>query len=244
MRREYSGDHNDGDRAAMMRILNRSAMIRQRIERRNGDEYSRTALQGPPWRARRAFDGPRAHGFTLAETAMAVLLVSLLVVGSLQSLSASFRTHKFSQSRIRASLLAEQLLIEISSLSWSDPQAPATAGTIGRDTGDTEKVIHRDQLDDMDDFDDWIEQPPATRSGTLFTGTNALQRQVFVENISATDPTATVADDTDTGIRRVTVTIVEEGTELARVSALLTRTDLTMRSGVYEQRVVPNSGGT
>ncbi len=173
---------------------------------------------------------------------MAVLLVSLLVVGSLQSLSASFRTHKFNQSRIRASFLAEQLLVEISSLSWSDPQAPATADTIGRDTGDPSTVTRRDQLDDMDDFDDWSELPPATGTGSALPGITGLRRQVSVENISTADPTATVADNTDTGIRRVTVMVDDNGTELGRVSALLTRVDSTMRSGIYEQRAIPNAG--
>ena len=94
----------------------------------------------------------RPAAFTIAETALATLIVGLLVVGSLKSLSASFQTHKFSENRVRALFLAEQLLIELSCLSWFDPNTPASAGTIGKDTGDTATVIRRDQLDDMDDF--------------------------------------------------------------------------------------------
>lgn len=243
MQRTYSVGNYDGDRAAMKRSPCKSASFRPLRGDQSGEWHRRPAFPGRPHSACTALEGRPARGFTLAETAMAVLLVSLLVVGSLQSLSASFQTHKFNQSRIRASFLAEQLLVEISSLSWSDPQAPATAGTIGRDTGDPSTVTRRDQLDDMDDFDDWSELPPATRTGSALAGITGLRRQVSVENISTADPTATVADNADTGIRRVTVMVDDNGTELGRVSALLTRVDSAMRSGIYEQRAIPNAGG-
>lgn len=183
--------------------------------------------------------GKPRTAFTLAETALATLLVGMLVVGSSQSLTASFRTHKFAQSRVRATFLAEQLLIEVSALSWSDPNKPASAGTIGRDTGDPTTVVRRNQLDDMDDFDNWTEQPVA-RDGSSMIGVSSLQRKIAVENISAADPTVVVADNVDTGIRRITATVEQSGEELARVSGLFTRAENQLRSSSYEQRVVPN----
>lgn len=182
------------------------------------------------------------NAFTLVESAMATLLVGLLVVGSLKSLTASFQTHHFSQSRVRAAFLAEQLLIEISCLRWFDSNAPSTARTIGRDAGDPATVTRRDQLDDMDDFDDWVEQPPSDRSGTELTGTTPLRRRITVENISGTDSTVVVADDADSGIRRITVTVDENGLELARISVLLTRAEISLRSGMSDEPAVPNAG--
>ena len=178
--------------------------------------------------------------FTIAETALATLVVGLLVVGSLKSLSASFQTHKFSENRVRALFLAEQLLIELSSLSWFDPNKPSSATTIGKDTGDTATVTRRDQLDDMDDFHNWSEQPKS-RSGIALTGASALTRTVTVENISATDPTVAVAGNINTGIRRITIIVRENGTELARLSTLLTNADNGLRAGVFEQASVPNA---
>ena len=187
---------------------------------------------------------PILHGhrsaFTIAETALATLIVGLLVVGSLKSLSASFQTHKFSENRVRALFLAEQLLIELSSLSWFDPNKPNSASTIGKDTGDTATVTRRDQLDDMDDFHNWSEQPKS-RSGVALTGTSTLTRTVTVENISASDPTVAVAGNVNTGIRRMTVIVTENGTELARLSTLLTSADNATRAGVFEQPSVPNA---
>jgi type II secretory pathway pseudopilin PulG len=185
---------------------------------------------------------PNVHrrAFTIAETALATLIVGLLVVGSLKSLSASFQTHKFSENRVRALLLAEQLLIELSSLSWFDPNKPSSATTIGKDTGDTTTVTRRDQLDDMDDYHNWSEQP-RSRSGVALTGTSTMTRTVTVENISATDPTVEVAGNVNTGIRRLTVIVTENGTELARLSTLLTSAENGLRAGVFEQPSVPNA---
>lgn len=179
-------------------------------------------------------------GFTIVETALATLIVGLLVVGSLKSLSASFQTHRFSENRVRAVFLAEQLVIELSCLSWFDPNAPASAGTIGIDTGDTTTVTQRDQLDDMDDFHNWSEQPK-TRSGVALAGASTLTRTVTVENISASDSTTVVAANINTGIRRITVVVVENGTELARLSTLLTSAENALRAGVFEQPAVPHA---
>jgi hypothetical protein len=73
------------------------------------------------------------------------------------------------------------------------------------------------------------------------TGTSSLTRTVTVENISASDPTVAVADNVNTGIRRMTVIVTENGTELARLSTLLTSADNGLRAGVFEQPSVPNA---
>ena len=200
----------------------------------------RQHFTGSPGHRRQSTQRAHRAAFTIAETALATLIVGLMVVGSLKSLSASFQTHKFSENRVRALFLAEQLLIELSCLSWFDPNTPASAGTIGKDTGDTATVIRRDQLDDMDDFHNWTEQPKS-RSGVALTGVSTLIRTVTVENISATDPTVAVAGNVNTGIRRMTVIVTENGTELARLSTLLTSSDNTLRAGVFEQPSVPNA---
>ncbi len=201
---------------------------------------NRRRFMSPPGHRHQSIRHVQRSAFTIAETALATLIVGLLVVGSLKSLSASFQTHKFSENRVRALFLAEQLLIELSSLSWFDPDKPTSSGTIGKDTGDTVTVTRRDQLDDMDDFHNWSEQPKS-RSGVALTGTTTLTRTVTVENISATDPTVAVAGNVNTGIRRITVIVTENSTELARLSTLLTSADNVLRAGVFEQPSVPNA---
>jgi hypothetical protein len=70
---------------------------------------------------------------------------------------------------------------------------------------------------------------------------STLTRTVTVENISLSDPTVTVAANVNTGIRRLTVVVTENGTELARLSTLLTNSDNSLRAGISEQPVVPSA---
>ena len=183
----------------------------------------------------------RCRGITLVETAVSVLIVSMLVLASMQSLTSSFKSSQFSQNRSKGMFLAEQLLVELSLLPWRDPQNPATADTVGRDTGDPSNVTRRDQLDDVDDFDNWLESPVATRAGTSLSGVPAAwRRSVLVDNVSPTNPSSTVADNAGQGVRRLTVVVDDGLTELARLSVLVSSADAALRSASDQQRSLPN----
>lgn len=177
------------------------------------------------------------RGITLAETALATLLVGILVVAALQSMGASLQTHEFAQSRVQAILLAEQLLAELSVLPWCEEGQ--TTPTIGRESGETTGITRRNQLDDMDDFDGWTETP-ARRDGTVLAGTTGLTRSVTIINISSTDFTTVVADNADSGLRLMTVVVSDNSGELARISSLLSRAELSLRAIPLERRSVPN----
>lgn len=185
----------------------------------------------------RTIGGLRRCGITLAETALATFLVGILVCAALQSMGSSLQTHAFAKSRVKAVLLAEQLLAELSVFPWCEDGQ--TSPVIGRESGETTGIVRRNQLDDMDDFDGWSESP-SKRDGTILTGTSGQTRTVTINNISTTDFVTTVADDADSGLRLITV-VVSDGTgELARSSALLSRSELSLRASRLEQRGVPN----
>ncbi|MBL8811339.1 MAG: hypothetical protein JNM43_14275 [Planctomycetaceae bacterium] len=177
------------------------------------------------------------RGITLAETALATFIVGILVCAALQSMGSSLQTHAFAKSRVQAVLLAEQLLAELSVLPWCEEGQ--TSPVIGRETGETTGIIRRNQLDDMDDFDGWSESP-SKRDGTLLTGTSGQTRTVTINNVSASDFVTTVADNADSGLRLITVVVSDDTGELARSSALLSRSELGLRASRLEQRGVPN----
>lgn len=183
---------------------------------------------------------PRAgcpRGITLVETALATFFVGILVCAALQSMGSSLQTHAFAKSRVQAVLLAEQLLAELSTMSWcEDGQSPPV---IGRETGETTGIVQRDQLDDMDDFDGWAEAP-SKRDGTALTGTSGMTRTVTINNVSASDFVTAVADNADSGLRLITVVVSDSSGELARSSALLSRAESGLRASRLEQRSVPN----
>lgn len=187
------------------------------------------------------FEGALRHrlGITLAETAFAVFLSGILVAGALRTMGSALQTHRFSSSRIQATLLAEQLIVELSCLNWTDPDAPLTAGTIGRDTGDPTGTVIRSALDDMDDFHNWTETP-ADRTGNRLAGTNGQTRRVTVANLSSSDFSTEVSNSTDTGVRRLTVTVSDSSGELAQISTILSRAESSQRMTAAEQPAVPS----
>lgn len=177
--------------------------------------------------------------FSLTETVVATLLVGLLLVGALRSLGASIQTHHVTQQQVRAMLLGEQLLIEVASMPWSDPDAPSSAGTIGPDSGDPSNPTARQQLDDMDDFDDWTENVASAADGTPLSGSDAMGRTIAVQNLSTTDPTQTVADNVDTGIRKLTVTVHQGASVRAIVSLIVTRAAQNQANDFYQYNAIP-----
>lgn len=82
----------------------------------------------------------KRRGITLAETALATLLVGILFVAAMQSVGA-IQTHEFAQSRVPAVLLAEQLLADVSLLPWCEEGQ--TTPTIGRESGEITAITRR-----------------------------------------------------------------------------------------------------
>lgn len=178
-------------------------------------------------------------GFSLLEAVVATLLVGLLVVGSLRSLGAALQTHAVVQQEIRATMLAEQLLTEISAMPWFDPDGVASARTIGRDLNDPLQPTARAQLDDMDDFHLWTETPPTTVTGVPLPGGDRLTRQVSIFNLSAADARTRVAADVNTGLREIVVTVLQGYAVRARVSQILVQADQTLTSDLYQHPTIP-----
>lgn len=180
-------------------------------------------------------------GITLAETSISVMIVGMLVVAAMHSLTSSLRSSRFTQDCLRATLLAEALIVEISLLPWQDPQNPSSASTIGRDSDDPSRVDSRSQLDDMDDFDEWVESPVASRTGSPLSGSDPQwSRTVQVENLSTADPGKVVADNAGQELRRLTVIVSDHQRELSRLSVIVSKEDQQIRSASDQQRCLPN----
>jgi Tfp pilus assembly protein PilV len=178
-------------------------------------------------------------GFSLVETVVATFLVGMVVVTALQSLGASLKSHSVSRNMVRAELLAGQLLAELSAMEWTDPDKPTTAGRIGLDSGDPAFPIRRTQLDDLDDFDAWTEAPPAAAWGSALVGVSGWSRSVTVRNILPDDGKTELADDDDRGLRKVTVTILQDGTVLSVATVLFSRDEARLMTDGFEISASP-----
>jgi hypothetical protein len=148
------------------------------------------------------------HGLTLVEAVMSCLVVSMLLIAALRASSAASLYQYKTADRARGRFLAGQLMTDIMSLSYEE-----TSGTpaFGLETGEvsTSKVNY----DDVDDFNGWTESPPQDRDGNAMSELTGWQRSVVVVWVNSANLSTVSA--TETGVKRVTVTVKKGNQTLA-----------------------------
>jgi type II secretory pathway pseudopilin PulG len=148
------------------------------------------------------------HGLTLVEAVMSCLVVSLLLVAALRAASAASLYQYKTADRARARFLAGQLMTDIMSLSYEDP---LVTPLFGLEAG--ELSTSKGTFDDVDDFNGWTESPPQDRDGNAASELTGWQRSVAVAWVSSANLSTVSA--TETGVKRVTVTVKKGNQTLA-----------------------------
>jgi len=157
----------------------------------------------------------RRNAFTMIEVVMATLLVGLLLVAAMNTLGAATRGQLTNGERGRASLLAGDLMAEILTQAYRDPEGGVG---IGPDTG--EGTTTRADFDDVDDYDGWTRSPPEDANGAALVSGSGLTRSVTVDCVSATNLTQVVSFNA--GAKRIIVTVQGGGATLATLTAVVT----------------------
>lgn len=153
--------------------------------------------------------------FSLAETAISILLVGGLVVVALNTVGASVAGREFTRNRGRGDLLAHHLMSEILRQSY---QEPIDTPTMGREAG--EGGGSRTAYDDVDDYDGWASSPPEEKDGTALAHLTGWERSVAVEFV---DPNSlSTVRTTETGVKRITVTVRRDGVDKASLMSIKT----------------------
>ncbi len=163
---------------------------------------------------RRPCVAPRGSG--LAEVVISTALVGIMMVAALEAIGQSFRTRRMNADRLTGPGLAQDLMTEILSMPYEDPQNPG--GAIGVDSGET--VATRSTFDDVDDYHNWNAANGVARSGTARTGYSSWNQQVAVAWIDSATSNTSV---TDTGLKRITVTITSPAGVASQMVALRSR---------------------
>jgi MSHA pilin protein MshD len=177
-------------------------------------------------------NGCRRGGFTLVETSISTLIVGIVLVASMRTVVGVTRHRSVHNDATTANLLAESLLTEILEKEYKEPTATPI---FGAETGETGS---RSLFDDVDDYHGWTETPPKHLDGSSMSALSGWSREVAVTQVGTSDPifsttirtgTSIVgegldakAEGTDTGVRKVTVTVKKSGTTLATVTGLKT----------------------
>jgi hypothetical protein len=155
----------------------------------------------------------RRRGFTVAEAAVSMVLVGVLIVASLRALGAARYGRALDSHRLRAHLLAHGLLAEILSKAYADP-----GGSLLLGPEPAELTASRAGRNDVDDFDRWSEDPLLDANGSKVSGFTDWSRSVRVVWCPWSDPSATSL--VETGIKRITVTVRRRGVTIATAVGL------------------------
>ncbi len=168
-----------------------------------------------------------ARALTLIEVVISTLIVSLTLVAALHAVGGARLAQQVSDDRARAMTVAEDLMSEILLRAYDDPEG---TGVFGPDPGEDHK--QRATFDDVDDYDQWRESPPTDAAGAALTGLHDWERRVQVSYVDRASllPVAIAltlgapnSPPVDTGLKRVRVTVLRDGRELAVLDGLRSR---------------------
>lgn len=151
----------------------------------------------------------------MVEVVVAIVIVGLMYVAAMNTLGATRVGHYKIARQQRALLLAHGLMAEITQQPYWDPVNQAGLGPAAEETVPGDRSLY----DDVDDYTGWSAAPPETKDGTPLTGYDDWRRDVKVVWI---DPSTLNEVGSESGVKRITVTVQERGVFVTELVAYRT----------------------
>lgn len=161
----------------------------------------------------------RRRALHMVEVAISMVIVSVILLTAMNMVGAAGQSTRSMTDRGTGHLLAEQLMAEILTQAYEDPDEPP--GSFGKD-GFEDATKDRSYFDDVDDYDRWSAMPPQDKDGTTVPGYSRWRRQVDVDWVQPADTRLIAAGNT--GIKRILVTVTRNAVKVAELRALRTDT--------------------
>lgn len=180
---------------------------------------STTSMTGLPGQFR---PGRLASAFSMIETVVSIMIVGGLLVVAMNTAGAAVTGQQKIGERAKGMLLAEGLMDEVLRQAYEEPDDTPTFGREPSESGS-----NRADYDDVDDYDGWGTSLPESKVGTSMSGYTGWKRSVVVEWVNSSNLTG--VSGTDTGVKRITVTVTRDGRTVAKLVAL--------RAGAPPERV-------
>ena len=158
------------------------------------------------------------RGSSLVEVAISCVLVGVMMVASMRTVGAVFRTRLVASQQQDGKSLAHELMAEILQTYHEEPSLPE--GSIGLDSGETGDGS-RALWDDVDDYNGWSASPPEFKDGTALPDATGWTRQVVVDRVTC--PAPETASGSDTGLKRIQVTATSPTSQTFTIYALRSR---------------------
>jgi type II secretory pathway pseudopilin PulG len=149
---------------------------------------------------------------TLVEVVLCILVVGVMLASSLTAVGASRSGQFRMQQKVRANLLAQDLMAEILQKNYKAPGSTL----IGLGSGEVAGV--KTTYNDVDDYDGYSESPPKYPDGTTMPNLTGWKRSVEVDWVNPANPDQIVA--TEKNVKRVVVTVSYNGVTYFKLTAL------------------------
>lgn len=154
-------------------------------------------------------------GFTLVEAVMSILIVGLMLVAALNTVGASKVAQARTAEQAIGPMLAQDLMSEILSQRYQEPDDSIVFGLELNELGSS-----RAAYDDVDDYHGWSASPPRAKDNSVLPDLANWSRHVTVARADTSDPNNNSL--TETGLKRVTVTVKHQGRTVYTLTALRT----------------------
>ncbi|QDU57437.1 type IV pilus modification PilV family protein [Aeoliella mucimassa] len=179
-------------------------------------------------------------GTSLAEVVIATLLVGVLLIAALESAGSAALGTRNRASNVKSTLLAQELLAEVMSMPYQDPDPRANI-TFGLEADELSGPSERANFDDIDDYDGWSESPPTTRAGIPLDGYSGWQRSVVVVKHMYSHPATTLADgELDDGLRSITVNVEDPTGNVTSLTAFRTEQGALEQPTGLDRTIISN----
>jgi type II secretory pathway pseudopilin PulG len=149
----------------------------------------------------------------MVESLICIIIVGVMLTAALRAVGASNMLQAKNSDRAFGGMLAQSLIDEIMQQAFENPTTPV----FGPESGENKRAL----FNDVDDYNNWTETPPKNLDGTAMSNVTGWSRSVAIgwANLSNLNQNST----SDTGIKRIVVTVTKNGQTIATRVALRTR---------------------
>ena len=159
---------------------------------------------------------PTRPALSMVEVMISTVIVGVLITAALSTVGASKRGQLSNANHRIGQLLAQELMSEILPQMYEEPDLTPLFGPEAPETADS-----RANYDDVDDYHGWNASPPQDKDGTQIPDRQEWTRSVSVEYADLNDVLQKAI--TDSGLKRITVTVTHNKAVVASLTAVRTR---------------------
>ena len=155
----------------------------------------------------------RQRGLSMVEVVVSILIVGVMAAAAMRTIGAARMAQYRVGVRSHGQMLAQDLMSEVLAQAYAESSGSTS---FGRESG--ESATSRAKYDDVDDYHGWSASPPQTADGQAHADLADFTRSVTVVRVKAAMPDQSASSDT--GVKRITITVRHRGLVVAELDAL------------------------